>query len=371
MKRQIIITLACAALLSCAPPFNKDLSTSAHILDFLTPVGNLVGPIGGEIWETDIVQAKFMPEKSSTAIDATRGLVLFSRGTEKTIFFFRPNGTGGYSMAGFGVPGELTQDTTYPQMQLTTIKTGDYAMILRLAVSPTPSVSDVISIIYPDYTTTNTMASFGPYAIGSSITGFASDSDRCLGASIYPATSASELLYWLVRDAAGSFWELSSTVQGGSPPTISGGTSLNLTGWNLSSFLPAGTVERCLYYHDGDPSRPPNYSYANIHSDTAGWATWKFTDPGTTAPLQLTGITRRIDALLTTGSLFSTQDQIGTVYSADGVELTHFALGNLEFCFEAYDGTVAKVYFSQLLIMDRRMNFRVYSIPTSELDTVK
>ena len=347
---------------------------SASLLGSLTPVGNLIGPIGQEVRDSEEVDATLFPEKSGGAsIDTTRGLIVFSRGKERGCAFFAPDGSGGYLTAGMATE-EDSGTAHYPRTQITTMKLGDYAAAITFANSPNPATDDFLVYLSPNYSD-STLYSSPKYSIAS-FTNQVDIGDRCLGMNIYPDGDATEESFWLVRDADTGFWEYSVSFQGGT--VLDSGSGVIVNGGpaytHLNEILPEGTVERCLYYHDAGP-RPPNYSYVSIYSDQS-WSTYRFADSAIASsaeagPTLLSGITRRVDALLTTGRLLSVQDQIGTVYNADGKELTHFTLGNLKYCFEAYDGATAKVYFSQLLIMNGRMHFRIYSIPTSQLEALK
>ena len=84
---------------------------------------------------------------------------------------------------------------------------------------------------------------------------------------------------------------------------------------------------------------------------------------------QLTNIGTRIDDLLTTGELLSTQGNTANVYdptTATGTLEATFPLGDLRFVGEVYIGGTPTVLFSEALWYGQQLTFNVYSIPTSQ-----
>ncbi len=372
MKRLVILACAGAVLISCAPPFNKDLSLSASVLGSLTPVGATVGPFG--IGKEDGIKGIFFPEKGTpTGVDTKRGFIQVSNQWGAALWFAWQDATGKYNYIQAG--GEnVPNNPYYPPFQLVPYKSGDFIAYLRLAITGNPNGDDVFDFYSTNFTSNPPAISRVPNFV-STVTGFAGAGDRCLGMSIYPSKDAADQIYWLVREkASGLTFEAHQTIQSTPPSTFVGIRDLvNGMGFNLNSCLPDETVERCFYYHDPDPSRT-HYGYVSYYS--GGWQTWRFLIPNAAETTRITAIDKRVDALLTTGRLFSTQDQIGRVYDPTGTgrEITHFDLGNLVFLYEAYDNStppVARVYFSQTLISNEEMAFKVYSIPTSELEQVR
>jgi hypothetical protein len=85
------------------------------------------------------------------------------------------------------------------------------------------------------------------------------------------------------------------------------------------------------------------------------------------------GINHRIDALLTTGELFSTEDNTARVYdptTSTGSLEAEFVLGDLRFIGEVYIGGVPTMLFSQALWFNQQVTFNVYSLPTSKVKTL-
>jgi hypothetical protein len=196
-----------------------------------------------------------------------------------------------------------------------------------------------------------------------------------LGASVDADTDLTrDYSYWLVRESAGSsFSEFSS-------PVWSSGTlltPLRSSGYPYAlSFIPA-SITRLQYFHDenqaADPARHPNASFASWYDGLGGWICYRWAeDPPdsrsyTYAKLP---IDHRIDAMLSTGQLLSTEDGTGRLYDRDGNLLASFPLGTLRFLSEEYVGGQARTYFSQLLLYDGEQHFNVYWIRTDALTTL-
>jgi hypothetical protein len=88
---------------------------------------------------------------------------------------------------------------------------------------------------------------------------------------------------------------------------------------------------------------------------------------------RLTAVDHRIDALVTTGELFSTEGNIGRVYdptTPTGSLEAEFPLNDLRFIGEVYVGGTPTLLFSQALWYNNQVTFNVYSIPTSKLKSL-
>jgi hypothetical protein len=168
--------------------------------------------------------------------------------------------------------------------------------------------------------------------------------------------------HWLLRDGSGYFKEAHSQIMGPSLPALVpvGSGSLHPV-----TLIPAG-INRVQYFYDPDPLRMPNRSYASWYDASGG--SWKacmwWEDPAAIwgHDTMLPKVTSRIDDLLSTGELFSTEGGMGRVYSRDGEPVgSPFTLGTLRYIGEMHDVGVAKVYFSQCLRYDDQLHFNVYS----------
>ena len=128
-----------------------------------------------------------------------------------------------------------------------------------------------------------------------------------------------------------------------------------------------GAGSRALYYQG--PLGSPSYA---SYFTAGNWVCFQWTAATSSTPTRLTGVTSRIDAVLTDGDLISTQDGTLTVYDLNGTRLNSVPLGGMQFCYEAYVGATPYVFFSlSLEFSHQSWAFRVYAIPTSRLRSLK
>ena len=178
---------------------------------------------------------------------------------------------------------------------------------------------------------------------------------QVIGVSIYPDPSTTfDRTYWLVQTQ-------------GVPTNF-------VQAYFAVSQAPIGVApNRVLYYYDPNTNR----SYVSLWSSPLSpnnWSTWVWVDNNPVPTnWQLTSIGNRIDDLLATGELLSTQGNIATVYdptTPTGTPEASFPLNDLRFIGEVYIGGTATVLFSQALWFGNQVTFNVYSIPTSRLKTL-
>lgn len=193
-----------------------------------------------------------------------------------------------------------------------------------------------------------------------------------IGASVSASPSATFDLLHVLAVGPTSCLEGAFQVQSSAPYVVT--SSLPRASVALP-FIPAG-IKRVLYFHDdnaaGDPLRTDNRSFASWYDDSSkSWVSWTWWDQpaGTLHSMQLSA-DHRLDALLSTGQLLSTEDGVGRLYDRDGNLLSTFPLGNLTYLAEEYVGGVPRCYFSQCLVYDRRLHFNVYWIATDQLGTL-
>jgi hypothetical protein len=197
---------------------------------------------------------------------------------------------------------------------------------------------------------------------------------RALGASVTanPSTVFDDLHILDFDTGPSAYTEWNFKVQS---PSLAGGTNSFRNGGLFYSlpFIPAG-ISRVMYFYDenmaADPLRFPNRSFGSWYdSSKGGWVTYAWWEQpvGTFFNKQLP-IDHRIDALLTTGQLLSTEGGTGRLYDRDGSLLASFPLGNLVYIGEQYVGGVARAYFSQCLIFSHQLHFNVYWIPSDQMD---
>jgi hypothetical protein len=311
----------------------------------------------------------FFPEKTVSGVDTSQGFYLTQdKGNSiEALGFVQPNGSGGYtsfdqwSTTLVSPPfGTLSNaNPNYPLMTVMPLKSGNTAAFTYYD----PNCTQSIQFEQPVLSTT----SFAPntaFTVSFSSFTLVSASPIVLGGFVYPSSSSTNTVYFLVQNssAPSSYVEAYATVD-----SVSGfSVPMQLSSVGLD-FFPTGTI-RALYYHD-----PVNaVSYASFNS-SGNWQCWKWwTDAqGIFHEAQLTGVSSRIDALLTTGELFSTQGGVGRVYDSNGNQLTTFPMGNLNLAYEEYVNGTPRVFFSLPILQPSNISFAVYSIASSQLDSLK
>jgi hypothetical protein len=188
-----------------------------------------------------------------------------------------------------------------------------------------------------------------------------------IGASVAASANAGfDVLHLLGMNGA-NFQEVSCQLQstGLLAPTFPRGGPYTL------SFIPS-SVTRVMYFYDdnqpGDPSRMPNRSFASWYDTSSGsWVSYAWDSLTIYKALP---VNHRLDALLSTGQLLSTEGGTGRLYDRDGNLLATFPLGNLAYIGEEYVNGVSRSYFSQCLPFDNTLHFNVYWIQTDQLSTL-
>ena len=207
----------------------------------------------------------------------------------------------------------------------------------------------------------------------SSLQSLSGSTRTVIGAPVAANSSPSfDMLHMLTWDPP-----TQSFVEAGCQLQASGLTSVTLTRGSLPyplSFMPTGTsaINRCLYFYDdnpaADPARLPNRSFASWYdTPSSSWVTYAWDSLSVFKSLP---VPHRLDALLSTGQLLSTEDGTGRLYDRDGNLLATFSLGNLVYVAEEYFGGVPRCYFSQCLVYENQLHFNIYWIPTSQLATL-
>jgi len=365
------LALSLALLLGACwpPPFNLSVSSSAKTARMLSYVGQ-VGPID------------------------SNSVMLGTQGTEDVVFLPEKDGAGGITIqAGFilsmdplsgqqvnFVANNGSQYVRYGSAQgLGPLSTDPYPNFLVQSVK---SAHNAIAFQFNDVTMNNqfglmtgnpgTSTFTGPAWFGLSaqtFTDFPPDSYNAIGVSITPTNNVGfDRAYMLLADtftgqyleARYRLWQAANGLT--FPFALRGGAELDLVG---NGILPAG-LSRVLYYYDSNSTN----AYAMWNQGSA-WTCVKWNGIPVGGPLP--GIDHRIDALLTTGELFSTEGNTGRVYDpttpTGSLEAT-FPLNDLRFIGEVYVGGTATMLFSEALWYGRQVSFNVYSISTAQIKTL-
>jgi hypothetical protein len=382
MKR-ILILLACLlSLASCYAPVDLSLSQAVTILRS----GNVtyratIGPMGDFGGDDGAGELAFLPSKSSVApgIDFENGYVVMRSPTRTLMRYAAGKQVFGWWGADYVNPAPQYEPYLLEPMKFTLAGTASaLGMVGMNPLDPTGNMVQIVSA--------SLGGGFFDYPTGwkslhnDFIFGMAPSYDAdMIGFSVYPSDwgQSWDDTYWLIRergtgqlreqtarlDAANGFWTKNDTK---APP--------------LAFDIPelAG-VTRCSYFFDADPvgARWPTVdekrSYVSWYDTAAGgWkcVSWKQSALVVESAL-LPAVTHRIDALLTTGMLFSTEDGVGRLYDWDGVQQAEFPLGALRFVGERYvDGTPTSVFsIAHRISQDHQTEWYidVYTVETAKL----
>jgi hypothetical protein len=173
-----------------------------------------------------------------------------------------------------------------------------------------------------------------------------------VGVQMAPQPSGPDKFNFLLFAPPTSFGEGTDTVSGAGAVFGSGSSAATLA---------SVPVPRALYYKS-----PSGQSYASFVQG-GQWVCYQWMPSG--VPSKLPGVTHRIDAVLTSGDLLSTEGGILTLYDPNGSLVRSVSLGGLHFCYEAYVGpTTPYAFFSLAMELSQDYwAFRVYAVPTSSI----
>jgi len=370
--RLIPLSLALFLVACSPPPFNLAISQSARIIKNLTYLGQ-AGPmdpnsinLGNQVSE-DVV---FIPEK-----DGMGGITIQSG------FVYSMDPMSGQQVSfvsnnvRYGSPmplGPLSSDQ-FPSFMVQSVKSTHNVIVFQY-FDPTPQNNQyMIATGDPNAGTFN---SPGGWIVLTNFINVAPfnppiTNGRGIGVSIYPDPNpALDRSYWLFRQSGTNNYLEGEFDVSQNPITPPGIPLRGIAPYDISSFV-GNLAKRVLYYFNPVTAR----SYVSVWNSPASpgvWSNWVWIDAVPTNG-QLTGVDHRIDALLTSGELFSTEGNIGRVFDpttpTGSLEAT-FPLSDLRFIGEVYISGTATMLFSEALWYNRQVSFNVYSIPTSQLKTL-
>jgi hypothetical protein len=369
--RKVLFAFSLAALcISCSPPpFDLLLSQAAATFDKMSQDNHRLITVD-TFFSTDERDFTLYPALGLTGFDYSCGFVVSTGPFNINVRAIRLQSASHYAQYGQQGQALPNPDRYAPPVEAWPVKFAPpFSYLFGIAFDGKDPARNGYALYKGDPTTLS-FSTMQTTSLSSQLivtTGF---DGSVIGASVYPIDSGYDRTHWLMRDAAGNFNEGEYVVDssiGLSSPVFLRGTSLAYP----LAFIPPG-ISRCQYFYDSDSSRAPNRSFVSWF-DAAG-STWKSAAWwGTTGSgdWMILPITHRIDALLSTGELLSTEGGMGRVYSRDGTRLGNpFPLGSLRFIGEAYVAGTARAYFSLCLPYDEQLHFNVYWIRTNRLKTL-
>ena len=343
----------CLTLDGCAPPFLEALDRAAALTHQMTQVGT-IGTVNLENGSTNVRLLPPKPTSTVTSISQVKVqsgfLVSDNPGGEVVTYAYvdssgnvqNANGLAAMSLAG--------ADPHYPLYQYEVAATTTTANLVVVRMDPNNASLDTAVLLAAGLPPAGSLSfvpsAFPPYPTLSS---FNAGGYSVLGESVVPTLNGgADAFQWLLADGLGNFGQVSAQLNAGSVFTNIGAPALAGVGY------PTG-IARFMYYSQAK-------SYLEYYS--GGWICLDISG----APVQLTGVTHRIDALLTNGELLSTENDTLTLYDPNGSQLLTMPMGGLRFCYEAYVGTTPYCFFSLAMsVQHGNWIFAVYAIPTSQM----
>jgi hypothetical protein len=331
-------------LLTCSPPpFNLSISEAAKTAKQLSYVGQ-IGPISsmsGNQGNEDVV---FIPEKDGAGGITLQAGFLYSQDPlngNQASFVAYDAGQGKYIYEG----GSQWLDA-YANVLVQSVKS--LHNVIAFQIDDVTPASNRFGLMIGD-TIGHTFTPPAWIGLTAQTTGnFPPGPYSAIGISIIPTNNPGfDRAYMLLADTGNGMYRearyhVSQAAPGlTNPSSIFRTTELDLVGYGV---IPAG-IQRVLYYYDSASTNA--FAMWNTGSH---WTCVKWTESPPTVPLwqPMPGINHRIDALLTTGELFSTEDNTARVYI----------------------GGVPTMLFSQALWFNQQVTFNVYSLPTSKVKTL-
>jgi hypothetical protein len=375
MKR-ILILLACLlSLASCYAPVDLSLSQAVAVLrNPNVTYRATIGPIGDFGGLDATAELTFLPSKISTppGNDFKSGFAVMRGATRTLVRYAASDGVFGWWGADYVNP--------VPAYEPYIMEPLKYAIpsasnpLGMLGMNPVDATGNSVQVVNADLPGRSFSYPMGWQNLHDGFVMPAYDADP-IGFSVYPSDWGQgwDDTYWLVRErGSGQLRELTSQLD-----------SSGLTGFvdtkagSIAFDIPelAG-VARCHYFFDPDPARGPTpekmKSYASWYDATT--STWKCVswEGMPVVSTLLTKVTHRVDALLTNGMLFSTEDGVGRLYDANGAQQAEFPLGALRFVGERIENPgvpVAVFSMARRIVQDyqARWYLDVYTVETADL----
>ena len=341
----LLLAAAAAVLAACAPPYIEALDQSASVVRKMTLVGT-VGPIGVE---SDATNVRFLPPRptasSIEAVSVQSGFLIFDASGSEQVSLVAGSSSGAgqdQSMTGAAAV------APFPYYQ--------YNVVMAAAGQAGIFVDNLTTNSYQYYT-----ASLGGGSLTLSTSGTLTSINGLgvVGMSVQPGSSTPpDVFEYLLTNAP---FAASHNSFDGSTSTFGIAASGNITG-GLSISAPI------LYYLSPFTSS----SVASYYS-AGQWVCLQWSGVGSVVPVTMTGVTHRIDAVLSTGDFLSAEGGTLRVFDPNGTgtEVATLDLRGLQYCYEAYVGATPYVFFALPMQVARgNWVFNVYAVPTSSMRSI-
>jgi hypothetical protein len=361
MKRLIPVLLCVILSVSCSPPlFDLLLSQGTEATKSMTRDNLSAISVSWDSYQ-DGDGFAFYPNVMQSGTDSvftysSGGFLVFTTGGSVNVRGVGP-GTGMRSLYGGWSQWTAGADSHMPAFAAWPVRNPSPSSSCLLVIVPTANACQFImgDPAAQSFSGTVNNLSLTPGLSGNTV----------LGASFTAqAGSIMDQTHWLTIGGSG-YIEVSCMLSSGALGTATVLHSSVTSPYQLS-FLPSGATS-FQYFYDIAAIR----SYASWW-DTAsgGWKCAAWLDNAGAIQSASLPIDHRIDALLSTGELFSAEGGTGRLYQGDGTLVATFPLGNLVYIGEQYVGGVARAYFSQALRYDDALHFNIYWIQSDKLKDI-
>ena len=361
--KHLLLLLALAAVIGCAPPYFAGLDAAAPLAHQMTRVG-FMGPVSTN--ESDIATGmRFLPTRPTAAsigsLSVTSGFVITTTLSTEWLSFVYLDSSGVAQVSFPEIQFTLIgADPNYPLNEYDVAATTTTANIVVFTMNPTTPSSSTAELLRaalpggPLALPTPPPTSGNPEPIANMFGGQAA-----VGVQYFPASATADNFNLLV---------VALPYGTGPGYAIDGVTHvLSASGAALPG-IPALTlpspVNRFLYYYN--PATTNNYAEYNLNGQ---WVCYQWT-PAAPVPVTLAGVTHRVDALLTSGELLSTEGGTLRLYDSTGTQELAVPMNGMQFSYEAYIGTTPYVFFSFPMSMKHGWGFNVYAVPTASMKSL-
>ncbi len=345
------------------PPYDQDISLAALTAGRMEQVA-VVGPF--QLWRGnyDGRELSFLPAKEDLLAGADpRGYLVAASDYAVDLAAVEVSG-GSYTLSGsYGAQMDNSDPTRFSYTAETVKRTLDPTAFNLQVVVFDPTSGERTYLQFNQYF--DTTATGTPIDLKTPLSGLGLVSPKAIGVRIAPAADPTyDTLQVLCRDSSGNLAEAAfqtSTTTG----LVTPGTAVR-TGFTLPQ-IPA-SVASGFYSRDV----AAGVSFFSFYDQADGkWKTYSW-DSGATAATELP-VHRRVNAVLSTGELFSRDGAAAYLYDAAGKQLNRIPLGGLRFLYELYSGGKYYSYFSLPVWAEVRggngweLRVVVYRLPTSDL----
>jgi hypothetical protein len=342
MKSFILAGLVVIVMAACAPPFLEDLNRASGMTGHMAAAGTV-----GSVSFGNDTNVRFYPTKptatSIDGVDIQSGFVV-STGSGGTNDYLRfAWNSDGKAQTSDSQPYFATGANPYPVTEYDVTNTTSTANIVVLDWSNIANPTYTFYAVNPSGSTTLT-----PTAANHAPLNFVFSSATAYGVQMMPQPGAADTF---------NFFLFNAGIPQNGPATVS--ITTGFTPGTQTTLAPT-TPMRLLYYM--------NQAQATAYTSYFISGAWSCNQITSTSVMPLSGVSNRIDAVLTSGQLLSTQDGTLRLYDASGNQLFSKPLNGLQYCYEAYMGSTPYLFFSlPLSLQHGEWVFNVYAIATSSI----